>query len=77
VEKRGRPVSAVVLTDQERETLQRWANQDTSRRGGADGCNPTARGVELGIAANHAVPPSFRLYRRFQLVNVAEWFTTS
>ena len=44
--KRGRPVSAVVLTDQERETLQRWARRAKSSQALAQRCR-----IVLGCGA--------------------------
>ena len=44
--KRGRPVTAVVLTDEERETLQRWARRAKSSQALAQRCR-----IVLGCAA--------------------------
>ena len=44
--KRGRPVTAVVLTDEERETLQRWARRPKSSQALAQRCR-----IVLGCAA--------------------------
>jgi transposase len=46
VAKRGRPVTAVVLTDEERDTLQRWARRPKSAQALAQRCR-----IVLGCAA--------------------------
>jgi DNA-binding CsgD family transcriptional regulator len=46
VAKQGRPVTAVVLTDEERDTLQRWARRPKSAQALAQRCR-----IVLGCAA--------------------------